>query len=209
MSIRVLLADDHPVVLRGLRDLLSAEPDCTVAAEAEDAPTLQRLAREVEWDVLVLDLQMPGASGLDLLKNLASWFPRRPILVHSLHAEEQYAVRALRAGASGYVTKMAKPREFVAALRLVAAGGTYASPALAERLARDVRRPAGPAHERLSDRELEVLRGIASGKSVGDLAVELSLSVKTVSTYRARILEKLELRHNAELTRYALDHGLV
>lgn len=208
MTIRVLLADDHPMVLRGLRDLLAAEPGCSVVGEAEDAPALQRLARELEWDVIVLDLQMPGAAGLELLKNLVSWFPRRPILVHSLHSEEQYALRALRAGAAGYITKMAKPREFVAALRQVASGGTYASPSLAERLVRDVRRPAGPAHDRLSDRELEVLRGIASGKSVSDLAIELSLSVKTVSTYRARILEKLDLRHNAELTRYALDHGL-
>lgn len=208
MSIRVLLADDHPMVLRGLRDLLAAEPGFTVAGEAEDAPAVQRLAREVAWDVMVLDLQMPGAAGLALLKTLTALFPRRPIIVHSLHPEAQYALRALRAGAAGYITKSAPPRELVAALRLVARGGTYASAALGERLARGVRDPHREVHEALSDRELEVLRAIAAGESVSQMADRLALSVKTVSTYRSRILRKLDLRHTSELIRYALDHGL-
>lgn len=208
MTIRLLLADDHPVVLRGLADLLAAEPDCVVAGTAGDGAELQRLVRAVEWDVLVLDLQMPGASGVDLVRTLTGWFPKRAVLVCSLSPEEQYALRALRAGAAGYITKAAQPRELLAAIRQVARGGTYTSPAMAERLADNLRHPVTDPVARLSDRELEVLRGLARGLSVSELAMQLALSPKTVSTYRARLLDKLDLRHNAELTRFAIEHGL-
>jgi two-component system, NarL family, invasion response regulator UvrY len=206
--IRILIADDHPLVRRGLRDLLADEPGFQIAGEAEDEASLRQLAREAEWDLCVLDLRLPGSNGLELIKTLKGWFPDRPVLVLSMHPEEQYAVRALRSGAAGYVNKAAPPRELIAALRKVSAGGTWVSGALAERLAAGLRGAGMPDHQRLSDRELEVLRLIASGKSQTEIAAQLALSVKTVSTYRSRILAKLDLRHNAELTRYALDHGL-
>ena len=207
--IRIIIADDHPLVRRGLRELVEDASDCLLVAEAGTARDLQQLAREREWDVCLLDLNLPDGHGLDLMRSLKAWYPDRAVLILSMHAEEQYAVRALKAGASGYLTKEAAPDELLTALRRVAQGGRYVSARLAELLAADVTHAASRPHERLSDREFAVLRLIASGRSVGQIASELNLSAKTVSTYRTRILEKTGMKHNAELTRYAIENGLV
>jgi two-component system invasion response regulator UvrY len=206
--IRVLIADDHALVRRGLKDLLDGEPDMELAGEAATAQDLVALARRVEWSVAVLDVSLPDAQGLELLKQVKAAYPERPVIVLSMHPEEQYAVRAIRSGAATYLTKESAATELLQAIRKVAQGGRYVTPSLAERLAEDVTRAGGLPHEQLSDREFEVLRLIASGKSVGEIAAALSLSVKTVSTYRTRVLQKMNLRHNAELTRYAIAHGL-
>jgi DNA-binding NarL/FixJ family response regulator len=206
---RVLLVDDHAVVRKGMKSILEDELAGVVVAEAAGGDeALAALA--APFDVVVLDLSMPGRSGIDLLGEIVHRHPRLPVLIMSLHGEEQFAVRALRAGAAGYLTKAAAPEQLVAAVVKVARGGRYVSEALAERLAADVgRRRADAPHERLSDREFEVLRGIASGRSVSEIATDMRLSVKTVSTYRARLLEKMGMGTNAELTRYALQQGLV
>jgi two-component system, NarL family, invasion response regulator UvrY len=161
------------------------------------------------FDVVVLDLSMPGRSGIDLLSEIKHRFPKLPVLIMSLHAEELFAVRALRAGAAGYLMKSAAPEELVAAVTKVVRGGRYVTEAVAERLAADIDKPHNAPHERLSDREFDVMRGIASGSSVGEIAAQLHLSVKTVSTYRTRLLEKMGMSSNAELTRYAITTGLV
>ncbi|MEP6573429.1 MAG: response regulator transcription factor [Gemmatimonadota bacterium] len=206
--VKILVADDHPVVRRGIREILTAEPDMIVTGEAADSHELSAIARREPWDVLILDLNMPGGSGLDVLQNLKDSFPDRPVLVLSMHPEEQFAVRVLRAGAAGYVPKGSAPEELVLAVRKVASGGRYVSASLGERLAGRIGSGSQPLHEQLSNREFAVLRRIASGQSVSEIANDLSLSVKTVSTYRARILQKMEMRHNGELTRYALEHNL-
>lgn len=208
--LRVLIADDHPIVRSGLRQLLADAPDIGEIGEAADPQQVLDRARAADWDAIVLDLGLPGRGGLEVLKILKDEQPKRPVLILSMHPEEQYAVRALRAGAAGYLTKEAAPEKLVAAIRTVAAGGRYISPAVADQLAGAVGRDASaPLHATLSDREFEVLRLIASGKTVGDIAGQLSLSVKTVSSYRTRILEKTGLRNNAELMKYAMEHGLV
>ena len=206
---RILLVDDHAVVRRGVRAILEDELAGVRVAEAADGD--QALAAiEQPLDAVVLDLSMPGRSGIDLLREMKHRKPRLPVLVMSLHAEEQFAVRALRAGASGYLGKSAAPEHLVPAITKVAAGGRYITESLAERLAAQIARPAaGAPHERLSDREFDVMRGLASGSSVSEIAAEMHLSVKTVSTYRARLLEKMGMTSNAELTRYAVDLGLV
>ena len=161
------------------------------------------------FDVVVLDLSMPGRSGIDLLAEIKHRHPKLPVLIMSFHAEELFAVRALRAGAAGYMMKSAAPEELAAAVTKVVRGGRYVTETVAERLAADIDKTPGAPHERLSDREFDVMRGIASGKSVSEIAVQLHLSVKTVSTYRARLLEKMGMSSNAELTRYAINTGLV
>jgi DNA-binding NarL/FixJ family response regulator len=206
--VQILVADDHAVVRRGIRDILTAEADMTVTGEAADGHELSAIARREPWDVIILDLNMPGGSGLDILQNLKEWYPDRPVLVLSMHPEEQFAVRVLRAGAAGYLTKGSAAEELVVAVRKVASGGRYVSAALGERLASRLGTGSQPLHEQLSNREFAVLRRIASGQSVSEIAADLSLSVKTVSTYRARILQKMGMRHNGELTRYALEHHL-
>ncbi len=207
--IRILIADDHAVVRRGLRQTVAEEADLAVVGEAANGPELLGLVRKQPCDVVVLDISMPGRSGLDVLKDIKQEHPKLPLLVLSMHPEDQYAVRALKMGAAGYLTKETAPEELVAAIRKVISGGRYVSPSLAERLAigltTDVERP----HESLSEREYQVLCLIGSGKSVSEIATELSLSVKTVSTYRARILEKMNMKNNAELTHYAIRNGLV
>jgi DNA-binding NarL/FixJ family response regulator len=208
--VRVLLVDDHAIVRKGMGAILAGGiPGLAIeqAGSGDEALTALDKAR---FDVVVLDLSMPGRSGIDLLAEIKHRHAALPVLIMSLHAEEQFAVRALRAGASGYLPKSSAPEDMVAAVRKVAGGGRYVSEKLAERLAAEAAGQAAQApHERLSDREFEVLRGIASGKAVGQIADEMHLSVKTVSTYRTRLLEKMGLATNAELTRYALDHGLV
>ena len=208
--IRVLIADDHAVVREGLKQILSEVPDMVVVDEAFNGEEALRKAQTDAWDVLVLDLAMPGRSGFDILEQLQTARSRRPVLVLSMHAEEMFAVRVLKAGASGYLTKESTPHELVKAIRKVLRGGKYVSSSLAETLAlRLDDTTERPLHEALSDRELQVLCMMASGKTVTEVAGELSLSVKTVSTYRARMLEKLNLRNSAEAIHYAVDHRLV
>ena len=208
--IRVAIADDHVLVRRGLADLLSDTPDLTVTGEAGSGDEVLALLRSARVDVLVLDLNMPAPSGLDLIKTIRAEFDTLPVLVLSAHPEDQYAVRVVRAGAAGYLTKESAEADLVQAVRRVAAGQRYLTPVLAEALldALDVDPDAAP-HAALSDREYQVLRLIASGKPVGMVAEQLSLSVKTVSTYRTRLLKKMGMANNAELTRYALEQGLV
>jgi two-component system, NarL family, invasion response regulator UvrY len=212
---RILLVDDHAVVRKGMRAILEDGLEGVTVCEADSGEAaLTALAHDAapgHFDAVVLDLSMPGRSGIDLLAELKHRHPRLPVLIMSLHSEEQFAVRALQAGASGYLSKAAAPEQLLGAVVKVARGGRYISEALAERLAADVggKRGAGPPHERLSDREFEVMRAIASGRSVSEIAEIMHLSVKTVSTYRTRLLEKMGMSTNAELTRYALQQGLV
>jgi DNA-binding NarL/FixJ family response regulator len=208
--IRVLIADDHAVVRRGLRDLLSDTSDVEVAAEAASSAEALERVRQQAFDVAVLDLSLPGRGGLDLLAEVKAERPGLPVLILTMHPEDQYAVRALKAGAAGYVTKESAPEVLVDAVRRVAAGGRYVSAALAEKLALHVGEARGrEPHEALSDREFQVFRRLASGRTVGEIGDELSLSVKTVSTYRSRLLQKMGLRTNAELMQYAFRHKLV
>ncbi|MBN2370238.1 MAG: response regulator transcription factor [Vicinamibacteria bacterium] len=207
---RVFVIDDHAVVRRGLRQILEESPEATLAGEAgSGAEALTRL-RQTHCDVVVLDISLPDCNGLDLLRQIRSQHPRLAVLILTMHAEEPYAVRALRAGAAGYLTKDGAAEELLAAIRKVAAGGRYLSSALAETLA--VRIGAGTRelpHERLSDREFQVLCLMATGQSLTEIANTLGVSVKTVSTHRARMLEKMHLRNNAELIQYAVRHDLV
>jgi two-component system, NarL family, invasion response regulator UvrY len=206
---RVLIADDHAVVRRGLKQILLDEYGALEVGEAGDAHETLRLAREEPWDIVVLDISMPDRSGLEVLKELKQTRPRLPVLILTTHPEEQYAVRVLKAGAAGYMTKESAPEHLVEAVRKVTAGGRYITPTLADLLVTQITGAEKPPHENLSDREFQVLRLIASGKTVGQIAEELSLSSNTVSTYRARVLEKMGMRTNAELTHYAISNGLV
>ena len=208
---RVLIADDHAVVRRGLEQILVDSLKEIVVGEASNAEDAIRLVDRQEWDVVVLDISMPGRSGLDALKEIKKIRPNLPVLILSIHPEDEFATRVLRAGASGYMTKETAPDELVNAINKVVAGGKYVSAALAEKLASDLEKDLGgaPPHKRLSDREYEVLLLIASGHTISEIAEDLSLSVKTISTYRARILEKTDLKGNADLVRYAITHGLV
>ena len=208
--IRALIADDHAVVRQGLRLILQETNDMQVTGEAGTGPETLDRARDNTYDVLVLDITMPGRSGFEVLKELRIERPELPVLILSMHAEEQFAVRLLKAGAAGYLNKESAPEELVKAIRKVVAGGRYVSPTLAEKLAFEM--DAGSdklAHETLSDREFQVMRMMASGKTVKEIAAELSLSVKTISTYRARILAKMNLHTNAELIHYAISNQLV
>jgi len=208
--IKVLIADDHPIVRQGLRQILAGTPDMEVAGEAVNGQEALDQVRVGGWDMLVLDMTMPGRSGFAILKELRHEQPHLPVLVLSMHAEEQFAVRVLKAGASGYLTKENAPEELVKAIRKVVSGGKYVSPGLAENLAISLDTGSDrPRHESLSDREFQVMRLMASGKTLAEIADTLSLSAKTVSTYRTRLLEKLNLKTNAELVRYVIDNGLV
>ena len=208
--IRVLVADDHPVVRVGLREILSQQRDIAVLGEAGTGADVLKLVAQKAWDVIVLDVTLPDRSGLDVLKEIKRERPKLPVLILTIASEDQYAVRALRSGASGYLTKESAPEELVQAVRKVVAGGRYVSPKLAERLAVMIDRDAEqPPHDQLSEREFQVFRLLASGRAVSQVAEELHLSVKTVSTYRARVLEKMNLRTNAELTVYAVRNHLV
>lgn len=205
----MLIADDHAVVRRGLSEILQDSYELTDLGEAATCAEALEQVRNEEWDVVVLDLTMPGPGGLEALKQIKQLKPRLPVLVLSVHSEEQYAVRALRAGAAGYLTKECAPQELVQALHRVIHGGKYLSQDVAELLAGELLDPGqGPPHQRLSDRELQVLRMLGSGMRVKDIAETLSLSEKTVSTYRRRLLDKMEMNSNAELIRYAISNGL-
>jgi DNA-binding NarL/FixJ family response regulator len=207
---RVLIADDHAVVRRGLAEIVNEALDLKVTAEAGDGEELVGLLREGAGDLVVMDLKMPGLDGLDLVKQLRSEFPKLPILVLSMHPEDQFAVRVLRAGATGYLTKNSAPTDLVKAVRKVSEGRRYVSPQMAETLldAMDSDPEEAP-HEALSDREYQVLRLLASGKLIQEISEELALSPKTVSTYRLRLLQKMNMKSNAEITRYALENDLI
>ena len=208
--IRVLISDDHAILRRGLKEILMRELQDVVCGEAENAQQVLDQVQHEHWDLVILDVTMPGPSGVDVLRDLKRLQPRLPVLVLSMHPEDQYGKRVLKAGASGYMNKDVAPEELIKAIRKVLAGGRYVSPALAEKLAVELGEESGrPVHESLSDREFEVLRMIASGKTVSEIAEQLHLSVTTISTYRARILEKMNLTTTAELMRYALRNHLV
>lgn len=208
--IKVLIADDHPIVRRGMRQILSEVPDMQVAGEAVNAQETLEQVRAGGWHVLVLDITMPDRTGFDILKELKHEQPNLPVLVLTIHAEEQLAVRVLRAGASGYLNKENAPDELVKAIRKVVSGGKYISRGLAESLAIGLDTDsAQPPHEALSDREFQVMQLMASGKTLAEIAEELSLSTKTVSTYRTRLLEKMNFKTNAEIIRYAIENGLI
>ena len=207
---RILIVDDHSILRRGLRALLADEFHGAAFGEACDAPQALEQIRKKEWDVALLDITMPGKNGLELLKELKVVRPKLPVLILSAHPEDQFAVRVLKAGAAGYMTKESAPEELGKAVRKILAGGRYVSPTLAEKLALTVGKDSTRApHETLSDREYVVMCRIASGKTVTEIAGELSLSVKTISTYRARILEKLGVKKSAEIARYAIENGLL
>jgi two-component system, NarL family, invasion response regulator UvrY len=209
MTIRVIVADDHPILRAGLVSVLNASSDLRVVAEAGNGAEVLRSIREVTFDVLLLDVSMPGKSGLDLMRQIRKDNPRLPILIVSSHPEDQYALRAIKAGASGYVTKMSAPADLVTAVRTVSNGRKFITPALAELLADHIERPddATP-HEGLSDREFQTMKMIAAGHSLTEIADVLCISVKTVSVYRSRLLEKMRMKSNVELTRYVVEHGL-
>lgn len=208
--IRVLIADDHAIVREGLKQILADTKDIMVAGDAENGLDAIKLVRESDCDVLLLDISMPDRSGIDVLKQIRKESPGTAVLMLSMHREDQYAIRSLKAGASGYLNKQSAPAELVNAIRQVAGGRKYISTALAQELANQVGDDHQlPPHETLSDREYQTLTMIASGKTVSDIATELVLSVKTISMYRARLLQKMKLRHNAELTHYAIKNHLV
>ncbi len=208
--IRVIIADDHALVREGLKKTLGEESNIQVVAEAKDSAEVQSRILDVEADVLVLDISMPGASGLSLLHHVVTSKKKLKVLILSMHPEERFAVRALREGASGYMTKESAPEELADAIRRIASGRKYISAVLAERLADDLQSDGTTVqHELLSEREYEVFLLIASGKTVSEIAQELSLSVTTVSTHRRRILEKMRLSNNAEIIQYAYANDLV
>ena len=208
--IKVIVCDDHPIFREGLKKIVSQFRDITIADEVSDGTSLMEKAKTNRYDLIILDISLPGASGLDVLKDLRRAGHKMPVLILSMHPEEQYAVRALRAGASGYVAKASVPEELITAIRKVAAGRKYVSPSLGEQLACDLDGSADkPPHEKLSDREFQIMRMIASGRRVKEIAADLCLSPATVGTYRARILSKLSLQGNAELIRYAMENKLL
>lgn len=207
---RILIADDHAMVRDGLQRILSEALKKVEFGEAGDCRQALATAVEHQWDLVVLDISMPGRGGLDVLKELTSRRPKTPVLVLSMYGERQFAVRALRAGAAGYLTKASAGAELLKAVTHILAGGRYVSAVLAEQLASELSPLGnGPLHGRLSAREFEILRRIALGKTVKEIAAELALSVNTISTYRARILEKMRMRTNAELTHYAISNKLI
>jgi two-component system invasion response regulator UvrY len=208
--IRVLIADDHPIVREGLKQILSETDDILVVDEAANGQEVLSLAWNNNYDVVLLDISMPGRDGLEVLRELKHQKPKLPVLILSMYPEEHYAIRVLRGGAAGYLTKSSAPDELISAIRRVAAGRKYISTSLAERLTYELDRDAErPVHESLSDREYQVMNMIASGKTIKEIADELCLSVKTVSTYRSRILEKMNMKNNAEIVLYAVQNKLV
>lgn len=208
--IRLVIADDHTIVREGLKQLLAAAGDLEVVGEAQDGFEVMERVRALDFDLLLLDMSMPGKSGIELIRQVKAEKSRLRILVLSMHEEHQYAVRAIRAGASGYLTKESASRQLVEAIRKVASGGAFISSAVAEQLALGAMPDAhGAPHEALSDREFQVFRMLAEGKSISDIAERLNLSVKTVSTHKANILHKMAMASVADLVRYALDHKLV
>ena len=208
--LKIILADDHALVRQGIKEILGKEFPSAAFGEASNAHDLLALVHQERWDIVVLDLTMPGSNGLDVLKQIKHDYPQLPVLILSMYPEDQFAVRAVRAGAAGYLNKEGAPEELVQALRKILAGGNYISAAVADELVLHTRQDSDrPAHEQLSDREYQVLCLIGSGKTVKEIGAELSLSPSTVSTYRARILQKMNMTTNAQLMQYAIQKGLV
>ena len=208
--IKVLIADDHPLVRRGVRQIISDFPDIEMTGEAGSGSELMTLIQEQTIDVVLLDISMPGRDGLEILKQIKQEFPTVYVLMLSIYPEEQYAIRALKAGAAGYLTKAAAPDELVIAIRKIAAGGRYVTSSLAEKLAANLLKPITELpHKTLSDREYQVFLMLSSGRTVSEIAVELSLSDKTISTYRSRLIEKMGMKTNAELAPYAIMNTLI
>jgi DNA-binding NarL/FixJ family response regulator len=208
--IRIVVADDHTIVREGLKQLLGAAGDFSVVGEAQDGHSVMELVRTLDFDVLLLDMSMPGRSGIELIKQVLSEKPRLRVLILSMHEERQYAVRAIRAGAAGYLTKESASAQLVSVIRKVAAGGAFISTEVAEQLAlAAMPQTDGLPHSALSDREYQVFQALAAGRTVSEIATQLNLSVKTVSTHKARLMQKMSLPNQAELVRYALAHKLV
>jgi DNA-binding NarL/FixJ family response regulator len=208
--IRIVIADDHMIVREGLKQVLAATSDLQVVGEAQDGHEVLERVRGLDFDVLLLDMSMPGRGGIELIRQVHAEKPKLRILVLSMHQEQQYAIRAIKAGASGYLTKDSASAQLVSAIRKVAGGGAYITSAVAEQLALGAMpQTEGPPHNALSDREFQVFRALVAGRTVTDIAGELNLSVKTVSTHKARIMEKMNISNPAELIRYAMRHGLV
>jgi len=207
---RVLIADDHPVVRHGLKQILASESKLSVFGEAKNGNEALEMARQLDWDVAVVDYSMPGMSGLELLKEFKREHPNRPVLILSMYPEEVHATRVLKAGAAGYLNKASACEELAHAIRKIAGGGKYISPSLAEKMVFELGPDARkPLHEELSDREYRVMWLLASGKQVKQIAKEMFLSASTISTYRSRIFKKLQLTSNAGLVRYAIKHQLM
>jgi DNA-binding NarL/FixJ family response regulator len=207
---RILIVDDHAVVREGLKHILSHLPEQSDICEAQDGQEAMRMVREADWSVVLLDVGLPDKNALDVLKQIKREKPALPVLILSMFPEDQYAIRMLRAGASGYLTKESAPDQLLSAIALATKGEKYVSPAVAAQLVAGLGgRPDEALHEALSDREFQILQMIASGSTVGEIATQLNLSVKTVSSYRTRVLEKLQLKNNAQLMVYAMTHGLL
>jgi two-component system, NarL family, invasion response regulator UvrY len=208
--INVLIADDHALIREGLKKTLSSEPDMKLVGDASNVADLFKQLEKLKVNIVLLDITMPGESGLDALKELRQKYPHIPVLILSFHPEHRFAVRALKAGASGYITKQSATEELVQAVRKIVGGGKYVSASLAEELATELDQGSGKLpHETLSDREFQVMRLIAAGKKSSEIAEELSVTMSTVNTYRMRIFEKMQMQSNVELARYALEHGLI
>lgn len=208
--IRVLIADDHAIVRKGLKQLLLEEYPSAVVEEAGDAETLINKTIQEDWDIVICDLSMPGRSGLDALRQIKQTSPSLPVLIMSVHPEDQYALRVLKAGASAYLGKDTVHDELIKAIQAARLGKKYITPSIAEKLADAFENDTGKeSHQALSDREFDVFKLLAMGKSISEIAAQLSLSITTVSTYRARVLDKMKMRSNAEMTRYAMETGLI
>jgi DNA-binding NarL/FixJ family response regulator len=208
--IHILIADDHAIVRRGLKQILDEEPGLAIVSEAENGQDVLDMSRHRTWDLVILDINLPGRSGIDILNELHYAYPKLPVLILSMYPEDQYALRVLNAGASGYLTKQSAPEELVKAIKKIRGGGKYYSDAVIDQLVtKPEARQVKPTHEILSDREFQVMVLIASGKTLSEIGENLALSIKTVSTYRKRILTKLNMKNNAELIHFALKNNLV
>lgn len=209
-KIKILIADDHAIVREGLKQIVAEEKDMIVSGEAENASSLMSLLEKDNWSIVVLDINMPGKSGLEALKDIKHLYPDLPVLILSMFSEDQYGLRAIKAGASGYLKKVSAPTELVVAIRKIVSGRKYINPDLAEKLAENLgSENQNNLHEKLSDREYQIMCNIALGKTAEEIAEDLSLSINTIYTYRNRILEKMSMKSNVELTQYALQNRLI
>ena len=209
-KIKIIIADDHAIVREGLKQIVAEEKDMLVCGEAEDAIKLMDLLKNEKWSIVVLNINMPGKSGLEALKDIKQLYPELPVLILSMFSEDQYGLRAIKAGASGYLKKVSAPTELVVAIRKIVSGRKYINPSLAEKLAENLGSDKNNyLHEKLSDREYQIMCNIALGKSAEEIAEELALSINTIYTYRNRILEKMSMKSNVELTQYAIQNKLI
>lgn len=209
-KIKILIADDHAIVREGLKQIVAEEKDMIVSGEAENASSMMKLLEKENWSIVVLDINMPGKSGLEALKDIKQNYPDIPVLILSMLSEDQYGLRAIKAGASGYLKKVSAPTELVVAIRKIVSGRKYINPDLAEKIAENLGNvQQNQLYEKLSDREYQIMCNIALGKSAEEIADELSLSINTIYTYRNRILEKMSMKSNVELTQYAIQNKLI